>query len=158
FFNLGAVSETTNERRQLPLPPGVARTGASPFSRGQEALNQNFVFSAELSGGDAAFRPVDWRIRFTPVVNLNYNSVGAPGLLSYVNPQTTRFDTHSRSFQEAFAEAKLRDLSSAYDFVSIRAGIQAFNSDFRGFLFSDREPGVRIFGNLGSNRYQYNLA
>jgi hypothetical protein len=154
FLNLSAVSDTTNELRRLPLPPGVPHS----YSLGQEALNQNFVFSAELSGGDAAFRPVDWRIRFTPVINLNYNSVGAPGLLNYKNPFTTRFDTQSRSFQEAFAEAKLKDLSSSYDFVSVRAGIQPFNSDFRGFLFSDREPGVRIFGNFGSNRYQYNLA
>ena len=158
FLNISATSDTLNEVRQLPLPPNATRAAGRSFDLGQLAMNQNFVFSADLSGGDAAFRPVDWRIRFTPVVNLNYNSVGAPGLLNYTNPQTTRFDTQSRSLQEAFAEAKLKDLSSAYDFVAIRAGIQAFNSDFRGFLFSDREPGVRFFGNFGSNRYQYNLA
>ena len=33
-----------------------------------------------------------------------------------------------------------------------------FNSDFRGFLFSDEQPGVRLFGNLRSNRINYNLA
>jgi hypothetical protein len=42
--------------------------------------------------------------------------------------------------------------------VSVRAGIQEFNADFRGFLFVDEQPGVRFFGNLDSNRWQYNLA
>jgi len=40
----------------------------------------------------------------------------------------------------------------------VRAGIQGFNSDFRGFLFVEEQPGVRIFGNLDSNRWQYNVA
>ena len=43
---------------------------------------------------------------------------------------TNRFDTHI-GLQEAFVEAKLRDLSPNYDFVSVRAGIQQFTSDFR---------------------------
>ncbi len=60
--------------------------------------------------------------------------------------------------QEAFVEAKIRDLSPNYDFVSVRAGIQQFTSDFRGFLFSEEQPGVRLFGNLRSNRLAYNLA
>ncbi len=49
-------------------------------------------------------------------------------------------------------------LSNQYDFVSLRVGVQSFTSDFRGFIFSDQEPGVRLFGNLDSNRYQFNLA
>jgi hypothetical protein len=53
---------------------------------------------------------------------------------------------------------KLADLGPNYDFVSVRAGIQEFNSDFRGFLFSEEQPGLRIFGNLHSNKIQYNAA
>ena len=49
-------------------------------------------------------------------------------------------------------------MSPNYDFVSVRAGIQQFTSDFRGFLFSEEQPGVRLFGNLRSNRLAYNLA
>jgi hypothetical protein len=60
--------------------------------------------------------------------------------------------------QEGFVEAKLHDLSPNFDFISIRAGIQQFNSDFRGFIFSENQPGVRLFGNLRSNRINYNLA
>src|SRR4029434_8560465 len=62
------------------------------------------------------------------------------------------------SLQEAFGEIHLRDLSSNYDFVSMRAGIQPFVSDFRGFIFNDSNLGVRIFGNYDNNRWQYNLA
>jgi hypothetical protein len=62
------------------------------------------------------------------------------------------------SLQEAFAEVKLADFSPHYDFVSLRAGIQQFNSDFRGFVFSDFNLGARLFGSAASNRLQYNLA
>ena len=40
----------------------------------------------------------------------------------------------------------------------MRAGIQPFSSDFRGFLFRDVNLGVRLFGNWGRNRYQWNIA
>jgi len=53
---------------------------------------------------------------------------------------------------------KLHDLGPNYDFVSARAGIQQFNADFRGFLFVDEQPAVRIFGNFHSGRIEYNLA
>jgi hypothetical protein len=78
-----------------------------------------------------------------------------------VNPdnRTGRFrDVSWLTLQEWFAECKLADLSPEYDFVSVRAGAQSFNSDFRGFLFSDVSRGVRLFGNYDGNRTQYNLA
>jgi hypothetical protein len=68
-----------------------------------------------------------------------------------------RFDEEF-AFQELFYEKHLVDLSSSYDVLALRAGIQGFNSDFRGFLFSDNLPGVRLFGNYDNNRWQYNLA
>ena len=42
--------------------------------------------------------------------------------------------------------------------MSVRAGIQPFASDFRGFLFRDNNLGVRLFGTWGRNRNQWNLA
>ena len=112
----------------------------------------------DLFHGDASFKPVDWRIRVTPEVSLNYLDVQELGIVSPdVRKGTTRFDSHL-GFQEAFAEVKLHDLSPNYDFVSLRAGIQEFNADFRGFLFVDEQPAVRIFGNLKSNRIEYNAA
>jgi hypothetical protein len=157
FAVLSAASETANDFRQIPLAPKPSGA-VSAFSRTQDAMAQNFTFSAELFGGDAAFRPVDWRVRVTPVINVNYTSVGSPTILNFATPGFTRLASQIGGLQEAFAEAKLKDLNDAYDTLSVRAGIQSFTSDFRGFIFADREPGIRLFGNLGSNRYQYNLA
>src|SRR5262249_1145508 len=48
--------------------------------------------------------------------------------------------------------------SPFFDTTSMRVGIQEFNSDFRGFVFHDTNLGTRMFGNIMSNRYQYNIA
>ena len=114
--------------------------------------------SRSIFHGDTSFKPVDWRIRITPEISLNDLDVRELGIVSPdVRHGTNRFDTHI-GLQEAFVEVKLADLSSSYDFISARAGIQQFNADFRGFLFVDEEPGVRIFGNLRSDRIEYNAA
>jgi Carboxypeptidase regulatory-like domain len=162
FLNLTATSDTFLDGRRLPTPTDVssARPGSSEFfgNGGQFALDQTFAFSFDLFHGDTSFRPVDWRIRITPVVSLNYLAVQELGVVNVdVTKGTTRLDSHI-GLQEAFAEVKLHDLGPNYDFVSVRAGIQAFNSDFRGFLFVEEQPGVRFFGNLDSNRWQYNVA
>jgi hypothetical protein len=162
FLNLTATSDTFLDGRRLPTPTDVssARPGSSEFfgNGGQIFLDQTFAFSFDLFHGDTSFRPVDWRIRITPVVSLNYLSVQELGVINVdVTKGTTRLDSHI-GLQEAFAEVKLHDLGPNYDFISVRAGIQAFNSDFRGFLFVEEQPGVRFFGNLDSNRWQYNVA
>ena len=162
FLNLTATSDTFFDGRRLPTPTDVssARPGSSDFfGKGNQLfLDQTFAFSFELFHGDTSFRPVDWRIRITPVVSLNYLDVQELGVVNVdVRAGTARLDSHL-GLQEAFAEVKLHDLGPNYDFVSVRAGIQAFNSDFRGFLFVEEQPGVRFFGNLDSNRWQYNVA
>ncbi len=162
FLNLSAVSETFTEGRVLPTPTNVstARTETPDFfgKFGQFFTTENLEFSLDLFHGDAAFRPADWRVKISADENLNYLLVGENGVVS-PDPRkgTTRFDDHA-SLQQAFGEIKLKDLSNQFDFVSARVGIQPFTSDFRGFIFSDEEPGIRLFGNLRSNRYQYNAA
>jgi hypothetical protein len=162
FLNLTAVSDTFFDGRRLPTPSG--ETTALPgqpgfFGKGRQLfVDQVFLFSFDLSHGDTSFRPADWRIRITPAVSINYLNVQELGIVNVnVARGTTRLDSHI-GLQEAFAEVKLADLSTHYDFISVRAGIQQFTSDFRGFLFNDNQPGVRFFGNLNSNRWQYNLA
>jgi hypothetical protein len=162
FFNFTGTSETAADGRRVPLPSGVdtERPDSSDFfGRGEQALlSQNLRFSFDLFRGDTSFRPVDFRVRFTPEINLNFLQTRERGIVN-VDPREgiNRFNTHL-GLQEAFVEAKIRDLSPNYDFVSVRAGIQQFTSDFRGFLFSEEQPGVRLFGNLRSNRLAYNLA
>jgi hypothetical protein len=162
FFDFTGTSETNIDVRRLPVPSGVSAEQpgeTSFFGKGEQGFaSQTFFFSADLSHGDTSFLPADFRIRFTPAVNLNFLQTRERGLVNInVQDGTNRFDTHV-GLQEGFVEAKLHDLSPNFDFISIRAGIQQFNSDFRGFLFSDQQPGVRLFGNLRSNRINYNLA
>ena len=162
FLNFTGISDTFLDFRRLPTPSNIssARPGSSDFfGKGQQFfLDQLFLFSFDLFHGDTSFRPVDWRIRITPAVSLNYLSVQERGIVNAdVTKGTTRFDAHI-GLQEAFGELKIKDIGPNYDFVSVRAGIQGFNSDFRGFLFVEEQPGVRIFGNLDSNRWQYNVA
>ena len=162
FLDLSLVSDTEVEARRLPVASGVS--GAEPGNEqffghgGQFFFPQYFRITADLFHGDAAYKPVDWRIRVTPVANINYLNAQENGIVNIdVRQGTTRLDGHV-GLQEAFVEKKLKDLSPNYDFVSVRAGIQQFTSDFRGFLFVEEQPGVRFFGNLKSNRIEYNAA
>jgi hypothetical protein len=162
FLNITAISDTFVDGRRLPVPSNIsaAQPGSSDFfGKGEQFfLDQTFLFSFDLFHGDTSFRPVDWRIRITPVISLNYLKVRELGIVNVdVRAGTSRLDSHI-GLQEAFGELKLHDIGPNYDFISVRAGIQGFNSDFRGFLFVEEQPGVRLFGNLDSNRWQYNLA
>jgi hypothetical protein len=162
FFDLTASSETAFDGRRVPSPSNVstARPGSSDFfGKGEQAfVDQTFTFTADLFHGDASFKPVDWRIRVTPEISVNNLKVRELGIVGPdVRAGTNRFDTHV-GFEEAFGEVKLRDLSKNYDFVSLRAGIQEFNADFRGFLLVDEQPALRVFGNLRSDRIEYNVA
>jgi hypothetical protein len=162
FLNVTGRSQTGVNVRRLPVPSGLdaANPGSSGFfGRGEQAFAaETLRVSLDLLRGDTSFRPADFRFRFTPEISLNFLEARERGIVN-IDPRkgTDRFDAHV-GVQEAFVEAKLHDLSPNYDFVSVRAGIQQFTSDFRGFLFSEEQPGVRIFGNLRSNRIAYNLA
>jgi len=160
FLNITGVSDTFLDGRNVPSPSNVsaAQPGSTTFfgHGDQFFMDQTFRVSFDLFHGDTSFRPVDWRLRITPEASLNYLDVQELGIVG-PSPKlgTTRFDTHV-GLQEAFFEYKIADLSPNYDFISVRAGIQEFVSDFRGFLYVDEQPGVRIFGNAGNNLWQYN--
>ena len=162
FFNFTGSAKTSLDGRRVPTPSGVsaAQPGSAEFfGHGEQFfLDQTLRFTFDLFHGDASFKPLDWRIRITPEVSLNYLDVQELGVVSPdVRKGTTRFDSHI-GLQEAFVEVKLHDLSPNYDFVSARAGIQEFNADFRGFLFVDEQPALRFFGDLYSDRIEYNVA
>ena len=162
FLNFTGSAQTFVDGRCVPTPTGAspAQPGTAAFfgNCGQFSLDQTFRFTFDLFHGDASFKPVDWRIRVTPEASLNYLAVQELGIVSPdVRNGTTRFDSHL-GLQEAFVEVKLHDLGPNYDFVSARAGIQEFNADFRGFLFVDEQPALRLFGNLHNDRIEYNAA
>lgn len=162
FFEFTGSAVTALDGRRLPTPSLVAAQNPGSYTffgkGGQLFLSELFRFTAELNHGDASFRPKDWRIVFTPAFDVNYLATQERGIVN-INPQrgTDRFDDHV-GLQQAFVEYKIKDLSPNFDFVSVRAGIQQFQSDFRGFIYSEEQPGLRIFGNLKSDRLEYNLA
>jgi hypothetical protein len=177
FFDFTGSSETLTEIRGIPVPANAssAEPGQYPFfgPGGQFAVQQDFRFSFDLFRGSAGFRPVDYELRITPEVNINYLLTRETGLVNIDVAQGIRRTDATFALQELFFEKRLftnsssafherhqeDDRGSAYfDFTSFRLGIQRFTSDFRGFVFSDEQPGARLFGTFDNNVFQYNLA
>ncbi|HZS43673.1 MAG TPA: hypothetical protein VFC63_01110 [Blastocatellia bacterium] len=143
FLNLNFQSNTTFNPREEATAKGPVQ---------QVFVNQNFVAGVEIFRGDTVFEPKVWSAKVTGVFNLNGLANGSLGL-GDIKQGKSRVTA-----EEAFFEKRLKVLSVNYDIISLRVGMQNFNSDFRGFLFVDNQLGVRLFGNLHSNRDQYNLA
>ena len=162
FVNLGVVSDTLVEVRRLPTPVGPQTTerpdSVDVFGRGrQSTVAQTLVVSLAVIKGNTTFKPPDYEFRLVPAFSFNRSQVDEVRALR-VDPRAgrTRNDNHV-GLQEAFADVHLRNVSERYDFDSLRAGIQPFISDFRGFLFNDVPFGVRLFGTRANNQWQYNL-
>ena len=163
FFNLGVISDTIYEAREVVTPVGSssARRPGSIDAFGdsdQSSVNENLLVEMVLYKGDTVFRPPDYEFRLTTAFNYNYAQLDEV-LGVNVDPADgkTRHDRHV-GVQAAFVDKHLRNVSDRYDFDSIRVGIQPFNADFRGFLFQDNQLGIRLFGTRNNNIFQYNLA
>jgi hypothetical protein len=164
FLELTATSDALFEPRQLPASNSALERGpAPPAHRFFEKPDQFFythLFSvtADLFHGATTFKPVDWRIRLTPVFDVNYTAAAEQATGTPPTRQSLSQTRTWTTLQEWFVELKLADLSPNYDFVSVRGGSQPFLSDFRGFIFNDTNRAVRLFGTLEANRDQFNLA
>jgi hypothetical protein len=162
FLVLTATTDNFIEATRLPTPSGVSTAAAQSqnfFGQGERFVSLNTLrLSLDFYHGQIAFRPRDWEIRLTPVFNLNYVTLlENNGVNINVRRGANRTD-RQLAFQELSLEKHLANLNDNYDFISIKAGIQRFGSDFRNFIFSDLNLGARFFGNFHSNRYQYNFA
>jgi len=162
FFVFTGISDTLAEFHTLPVPSGISAARPDSFDffgrNRQIIFRENLLLRFELYYGDTAFKPPDWLLTITPALNLNRVDLPERGL---VNADVRRGTTRLRgnvALQEASFEYHIANLSDRYDSVSVKVGIQPFNSDFRSFIFNDTNLGARLFGNLGNNRYQYNLA
>lgn len=162
FFSFTATNRLFFEKRDVPTPSGI--TGPGPVNPAffgdsrQTFLQDDLALSFDLFRGQQAFKPVDWRVRVTPVFNYTRLDVNEVGVV-VIDP--AQGDTRERgdiTLQEAFVEYHLFDWNDRYDFASVEAGVLPFRSDFRGFLFEDTNLGVRFFGNADQNKWQYNLA
>ncbi|WP_156894115.1 hypothetical protein [Erythrobacter cryptus] len=163
FFVANLVSDSVYEPRTFPIPVGVQTTDdpdrndvfGNDFS---QVFSQTFIAGFALLKGSTTFKPPTIEYRLTLAYNVNYVTVPERRVL-FVEPSrgTTRLD-HFLGVQEAFIDYHFSQFDNdRFDFISIRAGIQPFQSDFRGFLFNDQQLGVRLFGSRDNNRFQFNL-
>lgn len=162
FLVFTASSDTLVDAFEVPTPSSVSadRPGSFDFFGQGDAvlLQQLVVLTADYYKGSTVFEPFEWRLRASVALNANYLDVRENAAVSPDVRNGTDRDDGFVALQELFFEKRLKVLSSNYDFLSIRVGIQPFISDFRGFVFTDTNLGVRLFGNADSNRWQYNLA
>ncbi|MEE4380534.1 MAG: hypothetical protein V2J02_00925 [Pseudomonadales bacterium] len=163
FFNLGVISDSFVELRDVVTPVGVNSTDDAGdlgvFGDPEQlAYIQNLATEFVYYKGDTVFRPPDWEFRFTPVFQYNRTELEEVTGVNVDPRRGTNRNDHFVGIQAAFVDKHLRNVSERYDFDSIRVGIQPFSSDFRGFLFQDNQLGIRLFGNRRNNVFQYNLA
>jgi len=162
FLVLSAISDTVVE--PFSIPTAVNAQSRTPgilgaFGRDSDvSVQQTFITGISLIKGSTAFKPPDFSINLDIAFNYNYASAQERGVLSVNSSKPPQRTDGFIGLQGAFIEYHLRDVSSRYDFDSIRVGIQPFSTDFRGFLFQDDQLGVRLFGDRDDNRIQYNLA
>lgn len=163
FMVLSAVSTTGVEIRRTPSGNNVssADPNSNNFFGRPESLffNQTLQFSFEFFKGQTVFRPRSWAIKISPTFSVpNYLNARENGIVNVdIRRGTSRTDYHV-SLEEAFLDVKLLNTNDNYDSVSVRTGIQPFNADFRGFLYSDNNLGARLFGAFSNNRSQFNFA
>jgi hypothetical protein len=160
FLNITAVSDTLVNYRNLPTPSGPSAANSPAFDffgdGKQLQVSQTFALSIDLFQGYTSFRPVDWLVKITGVGNANYLRLNEN---NGVNIDVRKGDERNDAFAtlgETFIEYHLGDLSHNFDIAALRVGRQLFVSDFRGFVFNDVTDGIRLLGNAGSNRVQYN--
>ncbi|MGA9333283.1 MAG: hypothetical protein WBV39_03300 [Rudaea sp.] len=163
FLVLTGISETIIEPRSIPTPVGPQATGRpgelDVFGHiNQLIFKQNLIASADYYHGDTTFKPPDLEYKVTLAFNYNRVNTDEARFLQIDPSLGTNRDDGFVGVQELWVDKHLRDIDSRYDFDSLRVGIQPFSTDFRGFLFQDSQPGIRLFGNRDNNRWQYNIA
>src|SRR5213079_1470077 len=101
----------------------------------------------DLFRAPQAFKPVEWRIKVTPVFQRSEVDVNEAGVIDVDPSKGKRRIDHDFALQEALIEYHIANISPYYDFVSVEAGVLPFRSDFRGFVFDDTNLGARFSGN-----------
>jgi hypothetical protein len=162
FFVLEATLLLRAEHRLVPTPSGVFPANPSNFGffgdGKQGLLEEVLLVSGDLFHGETSFRPVDWRFFVRGALNATQAKARENQAL-FADPSRGKHrNDRQNSLQQAFFETTLASVSPQYDVVQARVGSQSFNSDFRGFLFFDEAPGLRVFGTLDDNHWQWNAA
>ncbi len=139
FFNLGVISDTVVEVREVPTPVGISSThspGEIDVFGGSDqiAAIQNVALEFVYYEGNTVFRPPDYEFRFTPVFNVNYTRARR-------NPRRRRRSTrrthahrqlrrHSGSLRRQTPAQRIRPLTTS------TASASAFSRSRRTFAAS----------------------
>jgi hypothetical protein len=163
FFVANVISDTVVEPRSFPTPVGVQTTSRPDsldvFSRADSlVLAQTVIAGVALIKGETTYKPPAIEYRLTLAAQVNHVDVNERRILFVEPSKPTQRTDHFVGIQELFIDYHLGKYdTSRYDFISLRAGIQPMQADFRGFLFQDNQLGIRLFGNRDNNRFQFNL-
>jgi len=163
FFVANVISDTVVEPRSFPTPVGVQTTSRPDsldvFGRADSlVLAQTIIAGVALIKGETTYKPPAIEYRLTLAAQVNYVDVNERRILFVEPSRPTQRTDHFVGIQEAFIDYHLGAYdTSRYDFISLRAGIQPMQADFRGFLFQDNQLGIRLFGNRDNNRFQFNI-
>lgn len=156
FLAVSASVELPLDARGSPVGPGivtpspadVSYLGGTPQFLGAARAS----VSAEIYQGASGFEPRRWGLRAAGVFGARQLRVASSDGLTGATSES-----HSQlGLQEASGELRLVTLSPRFDYASLRAGIQPFVSDFRGFVLNDVPLGARLFGTAAGNRVQWN--
>ena len=151
FMVLTAISETPFEYRAVPTPSGVSaeRPRIRFFGNGS---NSRFCRARSSRSSCSRATPRSSRatgpFRITPQFNLNYVQLARAQRLN-ATPEAAARGAQHLALQEAFAEVKIAEVGPNYDFISVRGGIQPFNSRFPRLSVprqQSRRAGVRQLG------------
>jgi hypothetical protein len=163
FFVANVISDTVVEPRSFPTPVGVQTTSRPDsldvFGRADSlVLAQTIIAGVALIKGETTYKPPAIEYRLTLAAQVNHVDVNERRILFVEPSRPTQRTDHFVGIQEAFIDYHLGAYdTSRYDFISLRAGIQPMQADFRGFLFQDNQLGIRLFGNRDNNRFQFNI-
>lgn len=163
FFVANVISDTVVEPRSFPTPVGVQTTtrpdSLDVFGRADSlVLAQTVIAGVALIKGETTYKPPAIEYRLTLAAQVNHVDVNERRILFVEPSKPSRRTDHFVGVQELFIDYHLGQYdTSRYDFISVRAGIQPMQADFRGFLFQDNQLGIRLFGNRDNNRFQFNL-
>ncbi len=110
----------------------------------ESVFNNTLLGAFELFNGLTVFRPKSWAVK---------------GAIRHVSNSVGDVSVSDVGLADGFAELKLVEIGNDfYDFASVRAGIQAFKSDFNGLIFNSFDLGAQLFGTMKSNRIQFAVA
>ena len=114
FLDMTAMANLDFEGRMVPTQTSPFESTERPFSGNFFGRPNSFFtleyfsLSFDLFHGDAAFKPVDWRIKLTPTLGVSNFSFSE---LAQTSPNVLQGTTRTREFwalQEAFVELQTR--------------------------------------------------